>query len=140
MRNRIVFSLLLLGSLVVRPVLAATITVTTTADSGTGSLRQAIALAASGDTIDFAVSGSILLTSGELLINKSLVIAGPGASALTISRNTAAGTPNFRIFNFQSGIVTLSDLSLSNGREIIGGAINNEHATLMVRDCVIIGD
>ena len=37
--------------------LAATITVTNVADSGPGSLRQAIASAATGDTIDFAVNG-----------------------------------------------------------------------------------
>ncbi len=36
------------------PAAAATLTVTNTNDSGAGSLRQAIADAASGDTIDFA--------------------------------------------------------------------------------------
>lgn len=46
---------------------AGTITVTSTADSGPGSLRAALAGAASGDTINFAVTGTITLTSGELL-------------------------------------------------------------------------
>ena len=46
---------------------AATITVTSTADSGDGSVRNALANAADGDTIDATgVSGTILLTSGEL--------------------------------------------------------------------------
>ena len=53
--------------------------------SGAGSLRQAIIDAVPGDTIDLTgVSGSILLTSGRLLINKDLTVNGPGASALTI--------------------------------------------------------
>ncbi len=56
--------------------LAATITVTSAADSGPGTLRQAILDAASGDTINFSLpSGTteITLTSNELLINRSLL-------------------------------------------------------------------
>jgi len=46
---------------------AAAITVTNTKDSGQGSLRGALAIANAGDTIDATgVSGTILLTSGEL--------------------------------------------------------------------------
>jgi hypothetical protein len=45
-----------------------TITVTNTNDGGPGSLRQARADANDGDTIDFAVTGTIELTSGELLV------------------------------------------------------------------------
>src|SRR5262245_27763170 len=49
--------------------LLSTLTVLNTADSGAGSLREAIATANSGDTIDFAhkLSGkTIVLTSGQL--------------------------------------------------------------------------
>ena len=46
---------------------SATITVTNTNDGGPGSLREALAVANDGDTIDATgVSGTILLTSGEL--------------------------------------------------------------------------
>jgi hypothetical protein len=38
--------------------------VTTTNDSGTGSLRQAIANSISGEAIQFAVTGTIVLTNG----------------------------------------------------------------------------
>jgi hypothetical protein len=47
------------------------ITVTNTNDSGLGSLRNALAVANNGDTIDATgVSGTSLLTSGELLFGR----------------------------------------------------------------------
>src|SRR5258706_12785192 len=76
---------------------AATITVTSTADSGAGSLRDAIATASSGDTINISVTGTITLT-GTLMISKSLTISGPGASDLAVSGNNAA-----RVFTGNSG-------------------------------------
>ena len=60
------------------PVHAATILVTNTNDSGPGSLRQALTIANDGDTIGFAVTGTINLTSGELVIDKNIIISGPG--------------------------------------------------------------
>src|SRR6266404_1827545 len=71
---------------------AITLTVTTTNDSGPGSLRQAIADAQDGDTIQFdpSLNGrTITLTSGELVINKNITIAGPGGDLLTVSRSSS---------------------------------------------------
>ena len=68
---------------------AATITVTNTNDSGPGSLRQALTSANDGDTITFAVRGTITLTSGTLVIDKSVTISGPGADRLAIDGNQA---------------------------------------------------
>ena len=48
------------------------------------SLRDAIAAAPSGETINFAATGTINLTLGQLSINQSLTINGPGANLLTI--------------------------------------------------------
>src|SRR5438093_11227860 len=67
---------------------ATTITVTTTADSGPGSLRQALADAQGGDTIEFdsSLNGqTITLTSGELVVADSITISGPGPSLLAVS-------------------------------------------------------
>src|ERR1044072_4872633 len=58
---------------------ANVITVKNTNDSGPGSLRQALADANEGDTIDFAVAGTIGITTGELVVDKSITISGPGA-------------------------------------------------------------
>ena len=66
---------------------AATITVTNTNDSGPGSLRQALAYANDGDRINFAVTGTITLTSGGLGITKNVTISGPGANQLSIDGN-----------------------------------------------------
>src|SRR5881409_2693552 len=56
------------------------ITVTNTNDSGPGSLRQALADANGGDTINFDPAlnvHTINLTSAELVIDSSVTINGP---------------------------------------------------------------
>ena len=73
----------------IMPARARTITVTNTNDNGPGSLRQALHDANDGDTINFAVTGTITLTSGGLPINKSITISGPGADQLSIDGNQA---------------------------------------------------
>ena len=95
--------------------LAATLTVSNLNDTGTGSLRQTILNAVSGDTIVFSVTGTITLTSGQMFITKNLTISGPGPGSLTVARSSAGGTSNFRIFYIQSGVTaTISGLTLAN--------------------------
>ena len=68
---------------------ATTITVTNGNDSGPGSLRQALAQANDGDTINFDPSVNIVtLTTAELVIAKSITISaspqtGHGATGFT---------------------------------------------------------
>jgi hypothetical protein len=110
-------------------------TVVFSGDSGPGSLRDTIASSASGDTITFAVSGTITLTSGELVITNSLNISGPGANALTLSGNNA-----IRIFQATTGTLNLSGLTLANSfAPIPGGAIFNA-AVLTVTNCAFSGN
>jgi len=67
---------------------ATIIVVTNTNDSGPGSVRNALAVANDGDTIDATgVSGTIVLTSGELQINHNVTINGPGAGNLAVNGN-----------------------------------------------------
>ena len=116
---------------------AANITVTNLNDGGPGSLRDAIANAASGDTIQFAVTGTITLTSGKLVINKDLTIEGPGSGDLAISRNNASRVLNMTgctggtILN--NGTLTLTDNHFyGNSARCEGGAIFNGHTLTMI--------
>lgn len=114
------------------------ITVTNTNDSGPGSLRQALVDANDGDIIEFAVTGSIGLTSGELLVDKSATISGPGPDVLSVNGNAKA-----RVFHIASSrTVTISGLNITNGNassqsDPDGGGIYNDHATLTLGDCTI---
>ena len=125
--------------------------VTTNADSGAGSLRQAILDACADSTITFdmnQVTTPILLTTGELFIDKNLTIQGPGA--LTVQRSAAVGTPFFRVVNVSSGTVMISGLTISNGSGVDGaiggpnpgapgGGIYNA-ASLTIANCTITGN
>jgi hypothetical protein len=113
---------------------ADTITVINTDDSGDGSLRKAIDDANPGDEITFAdsVTGTITLTSGELVINKTLTITGPGADILTISGNNSS-----RIFSIGfSATMTVSGLTIANGDANSGGGISTL-GMLTLNDCTV---
>jgi Bacterial Ig-like domain (group 3) len=126
-------------------------------DSGAGSLRQAIADACDASTITFnmaTVTSPINLTTAQLTINKNLTITGPGSTSLTIERNAAQATPQFRILNISisSTTVNISGLTISNGHApdgtsggfagstgAEGGGIRNV-ATLVMTDVRITGN
>lgn len=119
--------------IVAAPGYGDTITVTNTNDSGVGSLRQALADANNGDTIDFSVTGTIGVTSGELLVDKNIVISGPGANDLAVN-----GNAKFRVFHVASGkTVTISGLTMTNGNADTdnGGGVYNDHSVLTMNTC-----
>ena len=62
-------------------------TVTNLMDAGTGSLRQAIADTPAAGTVDFdpGLSGTITLTTGQLMLTRNLILTGPGVDAIMVS-------------------------------------------------------
>jgi len=117
-----------------------------------GSLRYAIANTPSGGTVNFASSmygTTIILRAGQLVVDRSLTIAGLGANALTVSGNNAS-----RVFyvgnssaNPATPIVTISDVTMTkgnglgtdlsgNGNDSNGGALQNEGQLNLVRCAV----
>jgi hypothetical protein len=101
---------------------AATYTVTNTDASGPGSLRQAI-LDANGnpghDTIDFSVSGAIVLADALPAINDDLTITGPGAEQLAVSGDNA-----YQVFHINNGAaVTITGLTVRDGSAVSGGGV-----------------
>ncbi len=130
---------------------AATFTVTGTADSGAGSLRQAVldANAAAGDDVIefsalFSTPQTITLTGGEIVVaaNGSLTINGPGADKLTISGNNAS-----RILTSGANVVVnLNSLRFTAGNGVgatgtgRGGAIYNVGGTMVISNSIITGN
>ena len=108
---------------------AATRTVTSLNDSGGGTLRDTLAAAAAGDTIQFSVTGQIKLDS-SLTITKNVTISGPGQTHLTVTRDS--GT--VLLFVINSGLtVSISGISITNGQGgdfQPGGILNHGNLTL----------
>ena len=73
-------------------------------------MRGAIGTADSGDTINFAVTGDIILTGGQLTIAKNLAIEGPGSGDLVISGNNDSW-----VFNIAGGNVAISGMTIQYG-------------------------
>lgn len=130
---------------------AATYTVTRADDRnatcavGDCSLREAIAAANSTGANDvivfdggiFGSSRTITLGGTELLIanNGTLTINGTRADKLTVSGNNSS-----RVFEVASGAnLSLLKMTVSGGREVFGGGINN-HGTLAINTVTVTGN
>ena len=96
--------------LVVPGAYGATCTVSSTNDIGAGSLRDCLTNSAAATIDATGVSGTIVLTSGELPITRTVTINGPGAENLAIDGNATS-----RVFDNFASNVTISGLTITNG-------------------------
>ena len=120
------------------------ITVTSAADSGTGSLRNALAQAAAGATIGFAanLADSVIKLKTQLTISKKVVIDAVAAYGITID-----GQSKVRLFNMNSNTdATFIGLRMIRGRAVgggntPGGAVSTGNACkLTIRYCTFERD
>ncbi|WP_055077234.1 DUF4347 domain-containing protein [Pseudanabaena sp. 'Roaring Creek'] len=119
----------------------ATNTVTNVSDSGTGSLRDAIATALNGDAIAFApnINGQIIyLTSGGLNIANSLAINGNGKTNTVIDGSLNGNNGIFSITG--SPTVSFNDLTIQNGKSNGGAAIFSNGGTINISNSYLNGN
>ena len=102
--------------------------VTNNNDSGTGSLRKAIADANPGDTIEFDPSlanQTITLTSGQLEIDKNLTLDGGNAPNLTISGNSSSRVIDYQVSpndnNLKTEPLIIKNLIIADGKTTENG-------------------
>ena len=113
-------------------------------DTGAGSglmgdLRYCITNVTDGDDIIFAVQGTINLTGALPDLTHSISIEGPGASSLTVQRDTGG---DYRILTVARGAtVVLSGLTIANGSvpETLGGGILSE-GSLTISNSTVRGN
>lgn len=118
---------------------AATRTVTTCVDGGFGSLRDALRIAASGDTIDMTrlSCSRITLTRGQLpMPQDDLALLGPGRFALTI--DGANATQMF--WHSGTGTLRIERLSIANGyhasNDVRGACVHSDGRVELIRSRV----
>ncbi len=147
----LVSSLMLLGSALTAR--AATITVTSTADStandGACTLREAIinansdaaswadcAAGSGADVINVTATGTITLGSTLPTLTGSLTINGPGASSLTVSGNHAVG-----VLVLGGAAFAFQNMTIADGSAVFGGGIRVNSATgVSVNNVVFSGN
>ncbi len=117
-------------------------------DSGSGSLRDALATATSGDTIDLTQlsCSQITLTTGSLAITQpDITLQGPGAADLSISGNDIYSPLRQNV----QGSLYVNDLTIEHGLEDggtgdgKGGCIYGDQVVLtnsVVQYCVVTTD
>ena len=133
------------------------IRVVSLADSGPGSLREAVTNAPSGSSISIEAVGTIVLSSPLVIREKELTITGPGRQLLRLDGGAAvrhfAVISAFRVPSYQ---VSISGMTLQNGRAHggrggngyggggggagLGGSIFTDNVFLTVRDVAFVNN
>jgi hypothetical protein len=128
------------------PVPAGAIVVTSCDDDGPGTLRNAVSIAASGDTIDLTQldCSTITLTTGAIgVAQDDLALIGPGAALLAIDGNGASSLMR----HSGAGTLSFDSLTLTHGHfaqyYAHGGCLFSQGNIALYRsvvsDCVVAG-
>jgi CSLREA domain-containing protein len=127
----------------------SSVTVTSSADSGPGTLRQAISDGCSaGSTINFdsTLSGAAIYLSSPLTLSKNITIDGSALAAqITISGDSDHdNTGDVQVFSVSSGVTaTLDSLMITKGStstSIGGGIYNGSGAVLTITNSTLSGN
>jgi hypothetical protein len=112
------------------------IPVTNCNDSGAGSLRDAVAIAANGASIDMRAltCSTITLDSAISVGALSLSFYGPGRDRLTIDGGGAT-----RLFEATSGELLISGMHLANGYAAGDGGCILSESTVQLQEALITG-
>jgi hypothetical protein len=108
---------LLLGA--ARAEAAQTLTVTNSSDADPGSLRALVGSAGNGDTvvIPASITSPIVLTSGQIVIKRSITISGAGAGATVVDGNNAHRSFDIADDGASHPEVTISGLTITHGHQ-----------------------
>lgn len=110
---------------------AATFTVTTAADDGSGSLRQKAAVASDGDVVVFdpSLNGQVIMLSEPIILDEDVYIRGNGPEATLISGSNG-------VFISKSGVDVLrfSDLAIVSSTAESGAGIRVDAGRVEVQD------
>jgi hypothetical protein len=112
---------------------SANVAVTSAADGGPNTLRDALANANVDDTIVFSLpAGSTITLASTLAVTKNLKIDGAGTFGLTISGDNAVSA-----LQIDTGVAaTVSNLTIANAMT----GIVNQGGTLTVSNCTLLGN
>ncbi len=119
--------------------LLSTLTVTSLADAGPGTLRAIVASSVAGDTVNFAITGTIHLAS-PIALTHTLTLAGSG--------QTIDGGGSTELFDGHAtntgDVLTLNDLTLANaslpGSNYGGGALFSLQADVVLARDTFLND
>lgn len=118
--------------------------VTNLNDSGAGSLRDVIAALGPNSVVQFqnGLTGTITLTSGQLIIDKSLTINGPGARVVSVSGNNASRVFNVPVNNLTVRIsgLTVTQGFVSNSERGGGISCGGTGTTLTLTEMAFVGN
>ena len=127
----------------VTPVCTTSLEVTSVADSGDCTLRNAVTTAVAGDTITFhpAMADKTIRLASRISIDKNLTLDG-GADGTTISGDSNGdGTGDIQLFKIEnSKNVTMQNLNITGGRSTSGAIIAAWYSTLTLNNMTFVGN